>query len=325
MKARYWSLAIVLFLVNYLIFATLFTELVDPRLGQGFTTRTPIPTFTPAPAQPPAIVIPTLTPVPPVPTPTATRVIQSSGDNPTNNPALENPQEAAAQPELEAQLVAPGTVNLRSGPGTNFAVIGALSANTPVRIIGRNADSSWWQVEITPGSTGWVASSVVSASHAEAVPLVEAGNAPAAAPAAAAPQPVADTAPPAESPKPKYQYEPTGWFDDGNAGLTRFLGTITDKNGSPVNGVFVRASCGDYSTISYPSGPVGWGPLRVGADWPPGFYDVTVDTKPVPCIWTLSVVETDDRKTVKAVLSEEVPVEITLKKSIVTANWRKNW
>jgi len=103
------------------------------------------------------------------------------------------------------------------------------------------------------------------------------------------------------------------------------LGTITDKNGSPVNGVFVRAGCGDYSTISYPSGPVGWGPLRVGADWPPGFYDVTVDTKPVPCIWTLSVVETDDRKTVKAVLSEEVPVEITLKKSIVTANWRKNW
>jgi hypothetical protein len=330
MKARYWSVAIVLFLVNYLIFASLFTELVDPKFGSGFATRTPVPTFTPAPALPPAIIIPTLTPVPPVPTPTATRVLQAPDTNPSNNAALVegSPPEgvsAAAQSGVESELLAPGTVNIRSGPGVNYPVIGALNANTPVRIVGRNADTSWWQIEITPGSIGWVASSVVSANNADGVPVTEASAAPAAAPAAAAPQPAADTPPPAEPPKPKYQYEPTGWYDDGNAGLTRFLGTITDVNGNPVNGVFVRVSCGDYSTISFPSGPVGWGPLNESADWPPGFYDVTVDTKPVPCIWVLSVVETDDRKTVKAVLSEEIPVEITLKKSIVTANWRKNW
>lgn len=328
MKARYWSLAIVLILVNYLIFSSLFTELLDPVYGKHFATRTPVPTFTPAPAQPPSIVIPTLTPVPIAPTPTATKVVNpeaNSGAAPPPAADVTQAEEPASDPAVEPQLVAPGTVNIRSGPGTNYSVIGALNANAPVRIIGRNSDTSWWQVEITPGSIGWVASSVVSASNAESVPVTEASAAAVAPAAAPAPQPAAVNSPPAEPQKPKYQYEPTGWYDDGNAGLTRFLGTIKDAGGAPVNGVFVRASCGDYSTISYPSGPVGWGGLNVSADWPPGFYDITVDTKPVPCLWVLSIVETDDRQTVKNVLSEEVPVEITLKKSIVTANWRKNW
>jgi uncharacterized protein YraI len=327
MKARYWSLAIILILVNYLIFSTLFSRLVESDFGTKYPTRTPVPTFTPAPAQPPAIIIPTLTPVPAVPTPTATRVLQSSDASAPSGEgaATQNDAAAAAAQAAEPQLVAPGSVNIRSGPGTNYPVIGALNANAPVRVTGRNSDTSWWQIEISSGSAGWVASSVVSASNTESVPAVEAAAPPvAAAPAAVVPQLAADSPPPAPE-KPKYQYEPTGWYDDGNAGLTRFLGDIKDVNGNPVNGVFVRASCGDFSVISFPSGPVGWGPLRVGADWPAGFYDLTVDTKPVPCIWVLDIVETDDRETVKAVLSEAIPVEITTKKSIVTANWRKNW
>lgn len=319
MKARYWSLAIILILVNYLIFAALFSWLVDSNFGGKQSTRTPAPTFTPAPAQPPSVIIPTLTPVPAVPTPTATRVV--SADN--TSAQIEN-SSPAVEPDVQPQLVAPGTVNIRSGPGTNYQVIGSLNANAPVQVIGRNQDASWWQIEITNGSIGWVASSVVSASNTDSIPTVEAPPPPvAAAPAAIAVQPAAD-APPAPE-KPKYQFEPTGWYDDGNAGLTRFLGDIKDVNGNPVNGVFVQAKCGNFSAISFPSGPVGWGPFNESADWPAGFYDLTVDTKPVPCIWTLTVVDTDDRETVKAVLSESVPVEITAEKSIITANWRKNW
>jgi hypothetical protein len=142
--------------------------------------------------------------------------------------------------------------------------------------------------------------------------------------AATEPQPASSNPAPAPE-KPKYQFEPTGWFDDTNYGLTRFLGDIKDVNGNPVDGVFIQASCGTYSTISYPSGPVGWGQYNESADWPNGFYDIAIDTKPVPCIWTLTVVDTDDRKTVKARLSESVPVEVTQEKSIITANWRKNW
>jgi hypothetical protein len=39
----------------------------------------------------------------------------------------------------------------------------------------------------------------------------------------------------------------------------------------------------------------------------------------------LSIVDTEDRKTVKAVLSEEIPVEVTLEKSVIVAGWQKNW
>ena len=316
MKPRYWSLAIVLLLINYLIFAALFSRLIDTNFESEFVTRTPIPTFTPAPAQP-FIIVPTLTPAPIIPTPTATRVIDAGSAE-----ASQSAAEAGAhnQPELQPQLVAPGSVNIRSGPGLNFEVIGTLNANTARPIVGRNSDASWWQIKITEEQVGWVSGTVVTASNTNNVPLVEspqAYNAPPAQPAASN-----DPAPP---PQPKYQFSPTGWYDDGNAGLTRFLGDIKDPVGGPVNGVFVRASCGEYSTISYPSGPVGWGTLNESADWPAGFYDITVDTRPVPCIWVLSVVDTDDRQNVKAVLSEEIPVEVTTEKSIIVAGWQRNW
>lgn len=321
MKARHWSLAIVLVLVNYLIFATLFTRLLDTDFNASYATRTPVPTFTPAPAEP-IIIVPTPQPQPTQPTPTATRVLDQA--QPAGQPPAEDAAAPAPEPSQQAQLIAPGAVNIRSGPGLNYGVIGALSANTAMPIVGRNGEGTWWQIKTPNDTRGWVANSVVEASNADAVPVTQAPPPPT-APVAA--QPAADTnpPPPPEPEQPKYQYSPTGWYDDGNAGLTRFLGDIKDAGGNPVNGVFVQASCGDYSTISYPSGPVGWGNYNESGDWPPGFYDITIDTKPVPCLWTLTIVETDDRKTVKARLSEAVPVEITLDKSIVTANWRKNW
>lgn len=320
MKARHWSLAIVLILINYLIFASLFSRLVESDFSLKYATRTPVPTFTPAPAEP-FVVIPTPTAVTPVPTPTATRVLQNPDENSNENPNPEAGQ--TSQSTNEPQLVAPGAVNIRSGPGIDFDVIGTLNADTPVRIVGRNPEASWWQIRLAPDKTGWVSNAVVQASNVDSVPPAEVTGASAAR--QPVPQPAASNSPPAAPERPKYQYEPTGWYDDTNAGLTRFLGDIVDVNGNPVNGVFVQASCGDYSTISYPSGPIGWGALNESHDWPDGFYDVTVDTRPVPCIWTLTVVDTDDRKTVKARLSESIPVEVTSDKSIIVAGWRKNW
>ena len=246
MKPRYWSLAIVLVLINYLIFATLFTRLMETDFDGAYATRTPVPTFTPAPAEP-FIIVPTLTPAPVIPTPTATRVLPDSNAGGDTLPAEDNSQ---------GQIAPVVTVLVSSGPA-----------------------------------------------------LV---------------QPAADQAPPALE-SPTYQYTPTGWYDGPNQGQTRFFGEIKDSTGHPANGVFVRASCGYYSTISFPSGPVGWGSLNESADWPDGFYDITVDERPVPCVWILSVIATDDRETVKATLSEAIPVEITPNKSVIVANWRKNW
>jgi hypothetical protein len=235
----------------------------------------------------------------------------------------EGPVPAEAQVATQPQLVAPAPVNIRSGPGLDFEVIGTLNPNVDRPIIGRNGDASWWQITITDEKSGWVSNTVVTTRNTNDVPLV---NSPVSrAPAAPAPAQAAASSPPPAPEAPQYQFTPTGWYDDTNQGLTRFLGDIKDANGNPVNGVFVRASCGYYSTISYPSGPVGWGSLNESADWPAGFYDITVDERPVPCIWILSIVDTDDRKTVKAILSEEIPVEVTLEKSVIVANWRKNW
>lgn len=319
MKARYWSLAIVLILVNYIIFATLFTRLVETDFTGSYATRAPEPTFTPAPAQP-FVIVPTPEPVTPEPTATATRVLD--GHN-AANPIQPDPPQPEAQQSTQPQLVAPGAVNIRSGPGLTYEVIGTLNANTAMPIVGRNADGSWWQIRITDDRLGWVANSVVNASNTQNIPVAEAPPPPQAS-SSIEPQPAADNSPPLPPP-PKYQFEPTGWWGDTNYGLTRFLGDIKDAAGNPVNGVSVRASCGNYTVISNPSGPVGRGPYNVSHTWPPGFYDVTVDTKPVPCLWILTVVESDDGVTVKAELSEPVPVETTWESSIIVANWRKNW
>ena len=323
MKARYWSLAIVLLLINYLIFSTLFSRLLEGDFEAGYATRTPIPTFTPAPAQP-FIIVPTLTPAPIVPTPTATRVLgngqnESSSSGATHADSQAQTGQSASQP----QLTTPGSINIRSGPGLDFDIIGTLNANTTVTVVGRNPDTSWWQIKITEDQLGWVSSTVVSPSNTDSVPIVEAPIS-AVAPAAAPAQPAASNAPPAPTP-PKHQFTPTGWYDDGNQGVTRFLGDIKDTNGNPVNGVFVQANCGHYSIISFPSGPTGWGTLNESADWPPGFYDITVDEKPIPCIWVLQVVDTNNRDHVKAILSEAIPVEVTQEKSVIVASWQKNW
>ena len=214
-------------------------------------------------------------------------------------------------------------LNVRTGPGTNYEPIGWLAAGTRVDIIARNANGTWWQIDYpdAPDGVAWISAGYGTASDTQDVPVVEAPATP--TPFALTATPTPESPPP--TPSPAYQYTPTGWYGDTNYGLTRFMGDIRDTAGNPVDGVFVRATCGSYATISYPSGPVGWGPLGESSDWPPGFYDITVDSKPVPCMWTLQVVATDDRETVTAQLSEAVPVEVTHEQSVIQANWQKNW
>ncbi|MCS6844387.1 MAG: SH3 domain-containing protein, partial [Caldilineales bacterium] len=52
-------------------------------------------------------------------------------------------------------------VNLRSGPGTAYPRAGQTTAGQWLRVVGRNADSTWWQVELADGKKAWVAASVV--------------------------------------------------------------------------------------------------------------------------------------------------------------------
>jgi lipoprotein-anchoring transpeptidase ErfK/SrfK len=76
-------------------------------------------------------------------------------------------------PTAAPAMVVAGTdgVNVRSGPGTDFAKIGLLSPGATARVIGRYGD--WWQIDYA-GSPAWVASWVVTAFNVEGVPEVAA-------------------------------------------------------------------------------------------------------------------------------------------------------
>jgi len=317
-KVTIWSMVILLIVLLYLAFTVLFTVLFRQYTARQQTSPPPLPTTPPAATAPVLAQVspePTNTPVPsPSPTPTASPTEAPPTATETPLPPTQTHAPPTATP-VSPQVVSAATVNVRAGPGTNYPVISALPPAVPVGIVGRNQDSSWWQIEGPDGATGWVADSVVEATFTQNVPVM-----------AALPPPQPSPAPaPTATPQPRFQYEPTGWYGDTNYGLTRFLGEIKDANGNPVNGVFVEAQCGDFRIISNPSGPVGWGPFNESNTWAPGFYDITLDTRPIVCTWYLSVVETTDKENVTARLSDRIEVETTVEQSIITANWRKNW
>lgn len=104
------------------------------------------------PTQPPAE---TMTTIPasatlPVETPTT-----APADTPIPSPTA-----------CTATVVANTNVNLRSGPGTVYDIVGAIMQGNGAPVVGKNADGTWWYVEFptAPGGRAWVSGSVVTAS-----------------------------------------------------------------------------------------------------------------------------------------------------------------
>jgi len=73
-------------------------------------------------------------------------------------------------------------VNVRTGPGTNFPVLGVASPGAAAEVSGKSADGAWWQVVIPAqyavAGFGWVSASYVVTSNADSVPVVDAPPAP---------------------------------------------------------------------------------------------------------------------------------------------------
>lgn len=92
---------------------------------------------------------------------------------PPTEPPVETPT-----PEEPKPFVTVGSVDLFDGPSTDDEVVGTLSPGQSLEIVGRNADSSWWQVA-TPDGLAWVAARAVTASHVDdRIPIVEAPSPP---------------------------------------------------------------------------------------------------------------------------------------------------
>ncbi len=81
-------------------------------------------------------------------------------------------------------------VNVRSGPGTNYPVLGVASPGASAEVSGKSADSAWWQVIIPTqyavDGFGWVSASYAVTANTESVPVVDAPAAP----------PIVETTPP---------------------------------------------------------------------------------------------------------------------------------
>ncbi len=83
-----------------------------------------------------------------------------------------------------AQVIASSGVNIRTGPGTNYSVIGFAAAGEEGPIVGRSQDGLWWAVSVegAPAGYGWVSASQVQAFNVDSSPIVLGPTPPAPAP-----------------------------------------------------------------------------------------------------------------------------------------------
>ncbi|MCO6452739.1 MAG: SH3 domain-containing protein [Caldilineales bacterium] len=189
------------------------------------STSTPLPTATPTSTP----IEPTATPEPPSPTP-----------SPTSEPPTPTP-------ELAPSVISESPVNVRSGPGVGFGVAGGLGAGEAAPIVGRTSDGSWWQIELTDGTLGWVLVEIVT-TIGDTGGIAVASNIPTPPPAITRP-PVA-AAPPTATPAPKSTTPYTitnvrlrgpGEASQSCAGGDHYVWvTVMDAAGNPIDGVRVQ-------------------------------------------------------------------------------------
>jgi hypothetical protein len=80
---------------------------------------------------------------------------QPSADDSTPTVSAPSPTPTeASSPTVEARLLA--NLNLRQGPGTGYAIVGKLPAESDVTVVGQNEDGSWLVIETETG-TAWIA------------------------------------------------------------------------------------------------------------------------------------------------------------------------
>jgi uncharacterized protein YgiM (DUF1202 family) len=234
MRFRIWTV------IGVVLLTVALSSCTTSRVARGpvatpVPTKTLRPTFTNTPAKPTMTAAPTA--VPPSATPEA----------PTATP--EPPTEVPSPTPEVSRLTANATVNVRSGPGTNYARISQLTAGQSFVITGKNPAGDWWQFDFN-GRNGWVLADLVRASGGERV-QVAANIAP---PPTAAPRP---TARPVARPQPQPQPQPQppaaakqfaqggAEFrnaDDTNFSVVTFWGRLGTPPGAPPGGFRLRVT-----------------------------------------------------------------------------------
>lgn len=139
------------------------------------STSTPTETPTATPTNTPTAT-PTRTPTPTV-TPSATPTATATS-TPSATPTLTRTPRPAQPDDVVGTVRSQQTVNVRSGPGTDFRVIGGARSGIEVLVLGRNAARTWYQVELDDGTVGWISAQLVffeGELGADDVPLADTG------------------------------------------------------------------------------------------------------------------------------------------------------
>jgi uncharacterized protein YraI len=137
-------------------------------------------------------------------------------------------------------------MNVRSGPSTDYLIVGSLQPNQEVDIVGKSSEGDWWQVVLPNGQTGWIYGEL-TATTGNTADVAVAANIPPPPPTATlepvvAPAPVQQGPPPSD--KPHFTLiERRLWNKDENDGckgkhLLRIH--VFDANGNRLNGVALQ-------------------------------------------------------------------------------------
>jgi PKD repeat protein/uncharacterized protein YraI len=103
---------------------------------------------------------------------------------PTATPAQQIPPTPTTTPQPEPATAAAVTdLNIRSGPGIAYAVLGVLRAGQSAEITGISPDGGWWQIQFSGAADGrgWVSAHYITAQNTDNVPVVQAPSPPATA------------------------------------------------------------------------------------------------------------------------------------------------
>lgn len=294
-------------------------------------TRTPMPTFTPTPAGVAFVEAPVddQSPVPEAQAPV--EVVPPQSEQPTPTPPPPTPAEPTATPTPEGVTVTVlQNMNVRSGPGTNYPVVGAGTAGQTTKVLGRNDDGTWLQVEYPSDSgVGWVFGELVQVTgDPQGVAVAQAPPPP---PPTATPVPT--EVPPTPVPEKKYQFTPSGWHASGNPGIVHFKGRIKDEQGNLVNGYSVLVDNWSWGVLSHPSGASNHYPEKGDGEW-----DVVIPEKTLGSgvgWWYLTVVRYDcpdffarfDAQCKQFTrLSEDIKIQVNWPdETVINADWVCHW
>jgi len=200
---------------------------------------------------------------------TATLEPSATPEPPTATPRPTATQTATPQP---LATVSSESINLRTGPGTIYGVVSALTQGTSLILLERTADSQWFHVQVADtGVEGWVSALVVELSvDPETLPL------------AAYIPPTPSYIPPTKAPvPPTAAAEPTAvpTYDTHITIINSLSVSVTITLDGPIR-TTVTVSAGSSIVVDLPAGGYyfyatapGFAPLEGTKTWDPGEWE----------------------------------------------------